>query len=134
MEITFSEMVQQYINDGDNSAIPNPAHSGYLCKVDDFLSELLQFLSMMQVVKVGVGNEIAGIKKDIQKVNYSLKVIRSNNQLYKSMNQAINCLIDICNIEGEKAQKSGERMLSETYAWTIAGCCLFLKHVQLTKP
>lgn len=128
MTKSFSVMVQQFVKDGCTIAIPNPARSGYLCTRSDFLSELIRFLSMMQVLKVGVGNEIAMVKKGLELANHSLVVTQSDDQLYNTMVNVINRLIDICIKEGEKAYTSEEIELAETYAWCIAGCKLFLEY------
>jgi len=128
--VTFSERIQQFINDGSINTIPNPAHSGYLCSPVDFLSELIRFLSMMQVLKVGVSNEIVEIKNNIIIANYSLLRTQSDDQLYSMMTQAIHRLNEICRVEGEKAHESGETTLSESYAWAIAGCILFLTYTE----
>ncbi len=131
MTTTFSEMVKEFITDGNTSAIPNPAQSGYLCMPADFLSELLRFVSMMQVMKVGVSSEIAKIKKDLKIVNQFLKETNTQNKLYIIMVEAVHRIEHICVVEGERAQVEGKVSLTETYAWSIAGCKLFIEYIKL---
>jgi len=133
MSTTFSVMVKQIISEGSGQAMPNPAKSGYLCTPDEFLSELIRFVSMMQVLKVGVGNEVAAIKLDLKKADQSLNPERLTNSLYHKMIRAIHKIEDICTKQGEDAYMLGDMKLAETYGWTIAGCRLFLEHVQSNK-
>ncbi|WP_298542941.1 hypothetical protein [uncultured Aquimarina sp.] len=128
MSTTFSVMIQQIVSESSTDAIPDPARSGYLCKPTDFLSELIRFVSMMQVIKIGVGSEIATIKNDLEIANQSPFIRQSDDRLYKLMVGAIGHIISICTTEGEHAETAGEQKLTETYAWCIAGCRLFLEY------
>jgi len=129
MSEDFSAMVKQFIANGNTYAIPNPSRPGYLCKPTGFLSELIRFLSMMQVLNVGIGNEIAGIKNDLKIANRSSIPTKSDDRLYNTIKNAIQGMSIICFKEGETAYISGETELAEAYAWTIAGCKLFLKNM-----
>ncbi|AXT56487.1 hypothetical protein J8L88_11110 [Aquimarina sp. MMG015] len=130
MSTTFSFMVKQIISEGSKDAIPNPAQSGYLCMPREFLSELIRLASMMQVMKIGVGSEIADIKNKLEIANQSPVITKSDDRLYNLMEGAIHRITRVCRLEGELAQSRGERELSETYAWTIAGCKLFLEYTE----
>ncbi|WP_299258073.1 hypothetical protein [uncultured Aquimarina sp.] len=121
-------MIQQIVNESSTDAIPNPARSGYLCVPTDFLSGLIRFVSMMQVIKIGVGSEIAAIKNDLEIANQSPFITQSDDRLYKLMVGAIERIVTICTTEGERAASAGEKKLAETYAWCIAGCQLFLEY------
>ncbi|SEM00797.1 hypothetical protein SAMN04487910_3893 [Aquimarina amphilecti] len=129
MSTTFSLMVKQIISEGGTDAIPNPARSGYLCKPRDFLSELIRLVSMMQVMKIGVGSEIADIKNKLEIANQSPVIKQSDDRLYNLMEAAIHRITNICLEEGERSQANNEKQLSETYAWAIAGCKLFLEYI-----
>ncbi|WP_299442626.1 hypothetical protein [uncultured Aquimarina sp.] len=128
MSTTFSVMVKQIVTEGNTDVIPNPARSGYLCLPKDFLTELIRFVSMMQVLKIGIGSEIAAIKNDLEVANQSPFISQSDDRLYKLMVGAIDRISIICTKEGERAQTIGEMNLAETYAWSIAGCLLFLEY------
>ncbi|MFD2564943.1 hypothetical protein [Aquimarina rubra] len=133
MSTIFSVMVKEFVADGSKEAIPNPARSGYLCMPTDFLGELVRFISMMQVMKVGVGSEIAQLKKDLKVANQFLREVKTQQKLYATTVQAIDRLEQICIEEGEKAQENEEITLAETYAWCIAGCQLFLEYTKSKK-
>ncbi|AXT52846.1 hypothetical protein D1818_19200 [Aquimarina sp. BL5] len=128
MSATFSAIIQQIVRESNSGAIPDPARSGYLCVPTDFLSGLIRFVSMMQVIKIGVGSEIAAIKNDLEIANQSPFISKSDDRLYKLMVGAIKHIVVICTAEGERAETAGERTLAETYAWCIAGCQLFLEY------
>ncbi len=83
---------------------------------------------MMQVMKVGIGSEIAAIKNDLEVANQSPFIRQSDDRLYKLMVGAIDRISTICIIEGRRAETLGEQKLVETYAWSIAGCQLFLEY------
>ncbi|WP_378178029.1 hypothetical protein [Aquimarina sp. SS2-1] len=128
MSTTFSVMIKEFVSDGSKEAIPNPARSGYLCVPTDFLGELIRFVSMMQVMKVGVGSEVAQLKKDLKLAKQFLKPTRNQDKLFATMIHAVHRIEHICIEEGEKAQENEEITLAETYAWCIAGCQLFLEY------
>ncbi|MDH7444843.1 hypothetical protein [Aquimarina sp. 2201CG14-23] len=130
MSTEFSMMVKQFVADGSIDAIPNPSRSGYLCRPQEFLSELIRFVSMMQVMKVGIGSEIATIKNDLEVANQSPIIKKSDDRLYNIMIRAIRRIENICTAEGERAQIAEEIELAETYAWSIVGCQLFLKYTE----
>lgn len=133
MSTLFSVMVKQIIHEGSKEAVPNPARSGYLCNPDEFLSQLIRFVSMMQVLKVGVGNQVAEIKFDLKKADQSWNPEKLANSLCNKMIRAIQKIEDICTKQGEDAYLLGDIKLAETYAWTIAGCRLFLEYVESNK-
>ncbi|MBW1298027.1 hypothetical protein [Aquimarina litoralis] len=128
MSTAFSVMVKQIVSESSTASIPNPARSGYFCEPSHFLSELIRFVSMMQVMKVGVGSEIASIKNDLEIANQSPVITRSDNRLYTLMVKAIYRIRSICEAEGASAENVKETELAETYAWSVAGCNLFLEY------
>lgn len=128
MSTAFSMMVKQIVSESSADSIPNPARSGYFCKPSKFLSELIRFVSMMQVMKVGVSSEIASIKNDLEIANQSPVITRSDNRLYALMVKAIDRICKVCIAEGTAAENGRERELAETYAWSVAGCNMFLQY------
>ncbi|MHA7059666.1 hypothetical protein ACWGOQ_0020740 [Aquimarina sp. M1] len=129
MSATFSVMVKQFEKNCGINTIPNPSRPGYLCIPDDFLLDLIQFISMMQVMKVGVGSEIDTIKKNLKIANQFLKEAKTQDKLYTITVNAINDIVNICSEEGEDAYTAGKMKLAETFAWTIAGCRLYLSYL-----
>ncbi len=130
ISVRFSKLVEEYVANGSIASIPNPSRSGYLCAPSDFLSSLIRFLSMMQLLKIGIGREISIIKNDLSMADKSLKITQTENRLYIPMAKGISNVIDICNKEGANAYESGEIELAETYAWCMAGCRLFLDYMR----